>query len=77
MLGLASTIWFHHMRHSFATHLLEAGTDIKYIQNLLGHNDIQKTLRYTHVSNKDLRKIESPLDKIMRDQEGKVKIKGK
>ncbi|HRH50220.1 MAG TPA: tyrosine-type recombinase/integrase [Panacibacter sp.] len=56
----------HSLRHSYATHLLENGTDITYIQKLLGHNDIKTTLRYTHVSNKDIGKIESPLDKIMR-----------
>lgn len=65
-LKLPRNIGFHSLRHSYATHLLENGTDIKYIQSLLGHNDIKTTLRYLHVSNKDLGKIESPLDKIAR-----------
>lgn len=65
-LGLPKYISFHSLRHSYATHLLENGKDIKYIQELLGHNDIKTTLRYTHVSKKSLTKIESPLDKIMR-----------
>jgi integrase/recombinase XerD len=65
-MGLAKTISFHSLRHSYATHLLENGTDIKYIQELLGHNDIRTTLRYTHVSRKELGKIESPIDKILR-----------
>jgi integrase/recombinase XerD len=65
-LGLPPKCSFHSLRHSYATHLLESGTDITYIQKLLGHNDIKTTLRYTHVSNKDIGKIESPLDKLMR-----------
>lgn len=65
-LNLPQTVSFHSLRHSYATHLLENGTDITYIQKLLGHNDIKTTLRYTHVSNKDIGKIESPLDKLMR-----------
>jgi integrase/recombinase XerD len=67
-MGLAPTISFHSLRHSYATHLLENGTDIKFIQELLGHNDIRTTLRYTHVSKKQLGKIESPIDIILRNK---------
>lgn len=54
----------HMLRHSYATHLMESGTDIRIIQNLLGYNSIRTTMLYTHVSNKDLAKVESPLDKL-------------
>jgi integrase/recombinase XerD len=57
-------VTFHSLRHSYATHLHESGTDIKLIQELLGHNDIQTTLRYTHVSNLTLAKIKSPFDNL-------------
>ncbi len=52
------------LRHSFATHLLDKGTDVVLIQKLLGHNDIKTTLRYLHVTNKDLLNILSPLEDI-------------
>ncbi len=58
----------HTMRHCFATHLLDGGTDVRYIQELLGHSDIKTTLIYTHVTNHKLSMIESPLDKLMKNK---------
>ncbi len=60
--GIIKNVSPHTLRHSFATHLLEKGIDIRYIRDLLGHSDISTTLIYTKVSNKDLSKIKSPID---------------
>lgn len=57
-------ISFHSLRHSFATHLLEKGVDIKYIKDILGHFDIRTTERYIHVARKQLVNIASPLDDL-------------
>lgn len=54
----------HALRHSYATHLLDNGLDITYIQKLLGHNDLKTTLRYLQVTTRDLVNIESPADKL-------------
>lgn len=62
--GIKKDVSIHSLRHSFATHLLEGGTDLRYIQELLGHKNSKTTEIYTHVSQKDLGRIRSPLDNI-------------
>lgn len=60
--GIHKDVTFHALRHSYATHLLEKGVDIKYIKELLGHFDIKTTERYLHVAKEKLVHIQSPLD---------------
>jgi integrase/recombinase XerD len=63
-VGITKPVSLHWLRHSFATHLLESGTDLRYIQELLGHNSSKTTEIYTHVSTKSIQQIKSPFDDL-------------
>ncbi len=65
--GIEKSVSVHTLRHSFATHLLEQGTDLRYIQELLGHKSSKTTEIYTQVTTRDIRRIKNPLDSLMED----------
>lgn len=67
--GIRKEVGIHSLRHSFATHLLDKGTDIRYIKDLLGHFNIKTTERYLHVSKKQLVNIISPLDDLWKKEQ--------
>lgn len=62
--GITKPVTLHWLRHSYATHLLESGTDLRYIQELLGHSNSKTTEIYTHVSTKSIQQIKSPFDDL-------------
>ncbi|MCW8981238.1 MAG: site-specific integrase [Altibacter sp.] len=66
LAGIVKRVSPHTLRHSYATHLLENGTDLRYIQVLLGHSRPETTMIYTHVATRDLQAIQSPLDAALR-----------
>lgn len=66
--GIRKEVGIHSLRHSFATHLLDKGTDIKYIKELLGHFNIKTTERYLHVSKRQLINVASPLDDLWKNE---------
>ena len=68
-VGINKKASMHSLRHSFATHLLENGTDIRYVQALLGHASIRSTVRYLHVSNAYISHIKSPWDALQKGEE--------
>ena len=63
-VGIQKPVTLHWLRHSYATHLLESGTDLRYIQELLGHSSSKTTEIYTHVSTKSIQQIRSPFDDL-------------
>ena len=70
--GVKKEVTIHSLRHSFATHLLESGVDLRYIQELLRHKSSKTTEIYTHVSNKDFMRIKNPLDQILQKGGGGI-----
>ena len=66
--GLEKKAAPHTLRHNFATHLLENGTDIRFIQVFLGHSSIKTTMLYTHLGKTAVDKIQSPLDRLVQNE---------
>jgi site-specific recombinase XerD len=71
--GIRKSVTLHALRHSFATHLLERGTDIRIIQALLGHDKLETTARYTRVATGMIANIKSPLDLLSQPRKSSKK----
>ena len=63
-VGITKKVTVHSLRHSFATHLLENGTNLRYIQSLLGHSNSKTTEVYTHITTKGFDQLKSPMDNL-------------
>jgi site-specific recombinase XerD len=72
--GIHRRVHLHMLRHSFATHSLEQGMDIRYVQELLGHSDLKTTERYTHLTAVGLKKLKSPFDNLEMNENGSTFI---
>lgn len=65
--GITKRIYPHLLRHSFATHLIEQGTDLKIVKELMGHNNIKTTEMYVHIADTYMSHVKSPLDDILEE----------
>ncbi|MFN0159010.1 MAG: site-specific tyrosine recombinase/integron integrase [Bacteroidota bacterium] len=64
--GISKEVSIHSLRHAFATHMLEQGTDLRYVQDLLGHESVKTTEIYTHVSRRKIERLRSPIEEVMK-----------